>query len=132
MPKDIPNVLQRFAITHKPRSTPLPLPASSTKKPYNNAIQHDTTQLLNQQETTRIQQIIGCLLYYARALNNTILVALNTISEIQAVSTATTKTLCNYLLNYCATNRNVGLRYYASNMTSTIHSDAAVIGRCKS
>ena len=48
MPKYIPNVLQRFDITNKPTSTPFPLSASSTQNPYNNTIQHDTTQLLNQ------------------------------------------------------------------------------------
>ena len=49
-----------------------------------NAIQQDISQLLNKQETTQVQQIIGRLLYYARALDNTLLVALNTISQTQA------------------------------------------------
>ena len=53
--------------------------------------------------------------------------ALNTISQNQAAQIVTTKKLCNHLLNYCATNSNVGLCYYVNNMTLTIHSDAAFV-----
>ena len=77
MLKYIPNVLQRFTLTHKPTSPPFPLFATSASTPYKNAIQHDTSQPLNQQETTQIQQIIGYILYNARALDNTLLVSLN-------------------------------------------------------
>ena len=94
---------------------------------------YSACQLLNTQETTQIQQIIGCFLYYARALDNTLLVALNTISQTQANSTTTTTTtttttkLCDHLLKYCATKPNVGLRHHASNMTLNVHSDAAFL-----
>jgi hypothetical protein len=40
----------------------------------------DTTNFLNAQETTEIQQIVGSLLYYGRAIDYTILPALNTIA----------------------------------------------------
>ena len=63
MLKCIPNVLQQYTIPHKPTSTPLPLSATTSSTPYKNAIQQDTSQLFNKQETTQIQQIIGCLLY---------------------------------------------------------------------
>ena len=110
-------MLQRFALPHKPTLIPFPLSATSASIPYKNTIQHDTSQSLNQQETTRIQQIIGCLLYYARVLDSTLLKAFNTISQTQEKPSTTTKKLCDHLLNCCATKPNVGLRYYASNMT---------------
>ena len=92
MPKYIPNVLQRFTIPRKPTSTPFPLSATTSSTSYKNAIKQDTSQLLYKQETTQIQQIIGCFLYYACALDNTLHVALNTISQTQANPTTTTTT----------------------------------------
>ena len=83
MHKYIPNVLQQFSLSHKPTSTPSPLSATSANTPYQKVIQHNTAQPLNQQETTQIQRIIGCLIYYARALDNILLVALNIISKLK-------------------------------------------------
>ena len=74
------SALMRFSLSHKPTSTPFPLSATSSYTSYQIAIQHDTAQPLTQQEITRIQQIIGCLFYYAHALYNTLHVALNIIS----------------------------------------------------
>ena len=91
MPKYIPNVLQQFTVPHKPTSTPFPLSATTSSTLYKNAAQKNTSQLLNKQETTQIQQINSCLLYYAHALDNTPLVALNTINQTQAKPTITTK-----------------------------------------
>ena len=48
------------------------------------AVQPDTSPPLSAPNRTTVQQIIGCLLYYARALDNTMLVALNTISQSQS------------------------------------------------
>ena len=67
------------------------------------AITPDNSSKLNQKETSRIQQIIGSLLYYARATNHTILAALKTIAQTQSKYTKTIITLCNHLLNNCTT-----------------------------
>ena len=45
------------------------------------AIQPDTSPLLPPHQKTKIQQIVGFLLYYAKALDNTMMVALNTIVQ---------------------------------------------------
>ena len=47
----------------------------------------DTTDFLTPTETTVIQQIVGSLLYYGRAIDSTILPALNTIALSQAKPT---------------------------------------------
>jgi hypothetical protein len=52
----------------------------------------DTTTPLNLEEIKRVQQITGTLLYYARAVDPTLLVALGTIAAQQARGTATTTT----------------------------------------
>ena len=60
------------------------------------------------------QQIVGSLLYYARAIDCTLLPALNTISRSQAKPTQATKQACKILLDYCATFPHVVLSYKAS------------------
>ena len=49
---------------------------------------------------TYIQQVVGSSLYYDRALNNTILPALNAIFTQQSKPTEQTKTKCQRLLDY--------------------------------
>jgi len=83
--------------------------------------------LLNPTETTRIQQIVGSLLYYGRAIDYTIFPALNTIAQSQAKPTATTKAAINTLLDYCATYPRVILRFHASDMVLNIDSDTAYL-----
>ena len=76
MPDYIPAVLKRFQYTKtKPTYTPYkPL------CPYNQirqiAMQPDTSPPLSPPNKIKVQQIIGCLLYHARALDNIMLVAL--------------------------------------------------------
>jgi len=76
---------------------------------------------------TYIQQIVGSLLYYARALDNTILTALNDISSQQSNPTETTLKKCRRLLDYVATYKNTFLRYHASDMILHVDSDAAYL-----
>ena len=124
----ISNVLVRFQHkSSKPTHTPYPITYSNSSVPYQNAVQKEISPQLNTKVTKTIQQIIGCLLYYARALDNTLVVALNTISQTQAKPTVTTKTLCCHLLDYCATYPNVGLRSNAINMILHVNSDASFL-----
>jgi hypothetical protein len=71
-----------------------------------------------------IQKVIRSLLYYARAVNNKLLVALNAISARQAKVTVHTKQLVETLLNYVATYPNDGMVYRASDMVLCAHADA--------
>ena len=91
MPCYISNVLARFQHKpSKPTHTAYLITYSNSSVPYQNAVQKDLSPHLNTKDTKTIQQIIGCLLYYARALDNTLLVSLNTISQTQA------KTNCHH------------------------------------
>ena len=74
-----------------------------------------------------IQQVVGSLLYYARALDNTILPALNDISTQQSKPTENTLKKCKRLLDYVSTYKHTFLRYYASNMILSVDSDAAYL-----
>ena len=74
-----------------------------------------------------IQQVVGSLLYYARALDNTILPALNAISTQQSQPTENTLKQCKRLLDYVSTYKHTYLRYYSSNMVLHVDSDAAYL-----
>ena len=49
-----------------------------------------------------IQEVIGVLLYYARAMDSTMLAALGTLATQQAHGTQATMEALMQLLNYCA------------------------------
>ncbi len=51
----------------------------------------------------QLQEIIGTLLCYARAIDNTMLVALNELSSAQAHGTQATMEACWRILDYAAT-----------------------------
>ena len=87
----------------------------------------DKSKLLPPNEITNIQSIVGTFLYYGRAIDNTILPALNEISNAQATPTIETKKKCTRLMDYLATYPNVYLHYHASDMHLHVESDAAYL-----
>ena len=71
-----------------------------------------------------VQQVVGSILYYARAVDLTELTALTTLGSKQAKATAQTLKRTYHLFDYLATDTNAKLRYYASAMVLNIHYDA--------
>jgi hypothetical protein len=63
-------------------------------------------------------------LYYARAVDPTILTALSSIATEQAKPTENTLKKVKQLLDYCATQDNAIIKYNASKMILAVHSDA--------
>eukprot|EP00957_Ditylum_brightwellii_P140292 10689963-Ditylum_brightwellii.AAC.1 len=76
----------------------------------------DTSDPLNKLGIKRIQAIIGTLLYYARQVDPTMLVAIGTIAEAQSKGTEATAKVVEHLLDYCASHPNATIRYTPSNM----------------
>ena len=72
-----------------------------------------------------IQEVVGVILYHARALNSPVLVALSCIGTEQATPTEFTEKAVVQLLNYCATYSNPVLRFCASDMVLRVYSDAS-------
>jgi hypothetical protein len=89
----------------------------------------DASDLLDASGKQRIQEIVGVLLYYARAIDSTMLVALGTIAS--ARTTETTAKAVAHLLNYAASNPDAKVRYHASGMCLKIHSDASYLSEPK-
>ena len=75
----------------------------------------------------RIQGIVGSILFYARAIDNTMLTAVNEISHQQKNATKNTEKAAKKLLDYAATYLNTKLRFYASDMIFYVESDAAYL-----
>jgi hypothetical protein len=91
----------------------------------------DNSPLLDSEQKTRIQQIVGTFLFYARAVDATMLVALGSISSQQSAPTEATRTAVNRFLDYAATHPNAVLRFSASDMVLHIHSDASYLSEAK-
>jgi len=65
-----------------------------------------TTSFLNADNTKQIQEVVGILLYYAWAIDSTLLATLDTIATQQAKGTQDTMEAVTQLLNYCATHHD--------------------------
>ena len=82
---------------------------------------------LNATDTTRVQSICGTFLYYGRAIDPTILPALNEISTSQSAPTEETLARCHQLLDYLATYPDATIGYTASDMILICETDAAYL-----
>ena len=91
----------------------------------------DTSPRLSDKAITRVQNIVGTLLYYARAVDSTLAAALSTISSQQANGTQETDAACHQLLDYVVTHPNAVLQYLASDMILAVHSDASYLSEAK-
>ena len=91
----------------------------------------DTSPRLPDPAIQRIQQIVGTLLYYSRAVNNTLLVALSALASEQSVATERTNEAITQLLDYCHTHPNASVTFKASDMKLHIHSDAGYLNETK-
>ena len=78
-----------------------------------------------------IQAVTGTFLYYSRAVDPTMLVALNAIATQQAAPTQKTMERVKQLLDYCASQEEAIITYHASDMILAIHSDAGYLNESK-
>jgi hypothetical protein len=91
----------------------------------------DDTAPLTPDLIKRVQRVTGTLLFYARAVDSTMLVALGTIAEQQTKRTEATAGAVVHLLDYCVPHPNATIRYKASDMILWIHSDASYLSASK-
>jgi hypothetical protein len=85
----------------------------------------DDTPKLDKDNTKYIQQVAEMLLYYARAVNSTLLPALSSIATKQAAPTAKMMAKVKQLLDYILTQEEAILTYRASSdMVLSVHSNA--------
>ena len=87
----------------------------------------DTTKPLRKQQIKLLQQVCGKFLYYARAVDCTMLHALNDLATRTHNGTQETAKALTHFLNYCAANSDAVVEYQASDMILHNHSDAAYL-----
>jgi hypothetical protein len=74
-----------------------------------------------------IQKVTGSVLYYAIAVDPTVLMPLNDIATEQTKVTEKTQASTNQMLDYLTTHPDATIRYHASDMILHIHSDASYL-----
>jgi hypothetical protein len=85
------------------------------------------TPPLMEKQCLNIQKVTGSVLYYARAVDPTVLMPPNDISTEQTKAPEKTQAATNQLLDYLATHPDATIRYHASEMILHIHSDASYL-----
>ena len=91
------------------------------------ALKEDTSERLDDAGVKRIQEIVGVLLFYSRAVDPTLAKPLNSLGSQQANATKQTAKDVTMMLNYVATHPDAVLRYHASDMILTVDSDASYL-----
>ncbi len=91
----------------------------------------DSSPKLDAKGIKRVQQIVGSILYYARAVDMTVLMALSAIAVEQTKATEKTMSRCIQLLDYLAGHSEAKVRFHASDMILNIHSDTSYLSEAK-
>ena len=103
-------------------------PSKMIRPDYGQKIQYiriDSTDPLTGPEITFKQKAVGKFLFYARAINNTILHSLNDIATMP--HTKASIEAVKYFLNYAPCNPDAKIIYQKSNMVLQADSDAAYL-----
>jgi hypothetical protein len=129
MPEYITAVMHKYQ--HPTPKKPENAPHKSI--PINYGLKQQMTQApstaspLSADRKKNLQQIIGSILYYTRAVDNTMLMALSALASAQAHATEDTAKALVHFLNYCTTHPDATIRYLASDMVLHVHSDASYL-----
>ena len=103
-------------------------PSKAIQKIYGQAVQiahTDNSPPMSLADIKFKQRAVGKFLFYARAIDNTMLHALNDIAT--SPDTTSTKAAVTYFLNYAACNPSASILYRPSDMQLSIESDAAYL-----
>lgn len=133
MPQYVENALDRFGAKDLPGADS---PMKYSPPPYGLAKQQlttiDTSAALPDERKHRIQQIVGTFLYYARAVDPTMLTAVNKIASMQAAPTEQVELAAQRLLSYAKKWPNAALLIKPSEMILHAHSDASYLSESAS
>jgi hypothetical protein len=112
---------------HSPHAWNKTVFGQTTQQPF----PEDSSNHLASTNILRIQQIGGTLLYYARAVDVTLLVALNSLAAEQSKGAENTAQAIIQVLNYCATHPDAMLLHHVSGTVLHIDSDASYLSMPK-
>jgi len=133
MPGYVEKALARFdhPPPDKPEDAPYPFtePVYGVKQQLTDPI--DDSDPINKEQKLLLQQAIGVFLFYARAIDSTMLVALGTLAAAQNEGTEKTMTALVTFLNYAATHPDAEITFRGSDMLYTLDSDASYLSEPK-
>jgi hypothetical protein len=133
MPEYVEKALKKF--NHKPPAKPQNQPHPHQPIVYGAKKQHsqpdDKSSLLSKEKKKFVQEVTGVFLFYARAVDSTMLVALSAIAAKQGAPTKNTLQKVNQFLDYAANHPDAVVSYEASDMVLAIHSDASYLSEPK-
>ncbi|KAL7474191.1 hypothetical protein ACHAW6_000181 [Cyclotella cf. meneghiniana] len=115
----------------KPQHQPYP----SAPRTYGNKQQFcdsaDSSPALSKDKKTFVQEVIGVFLYYARAVDCTMLTALGSLAVQQANPMENTLAKIHQFLDYALTHPDAVITYQASDMVLAAHSGASYLQKLK-
>jgi hypothetical protein len=133
MPGYVAKALKRFQ--HDKPTKPQHQPYPHNPKHYGQKVQYaepmDSSPPLDKSQKKFIQEVTGTFLFYARAVDGTMLTALSSIASEQANPTENTMKKCLQFLDYAATQEDAVVTYRKSDMVLAIHSDASYLSEPK-
>ena len=129
MPKYVHKQLLRYAHRPQRRKQYCPFEPNPIRygKQSDKIVPEEESPELDKAGKTFVQQVVGSFLYYARAVDLTILHALSEIASQQSSPTEKTLQRVNQLLDYMHTNPRAVIQFYASDMVLNVHSDASYL-----
>jgi hypothetical protein len=83
--------------------------------------------VISDKDVNKLQQLTGTLLYYARAVDPTLIMPMNVLASEQSNATEVTAEKVIKLLNYCNTHPETEIHYHSSDMILHIHIDASYL-----
>jgi hypothetical protein len=126
LPFYIKRALERFQVVKLPHVTDSPAtPPVTQYGKRQQALPEDLSAPLDAAGKLRLQQIVGTLLYYARAIDSTMLTTLSKLGSAQAKPTEATNKAAERLLQYAANWPNASVTFRASDMKLHLQSDAS-------
>jgi hypothetical protein len=132
MPGYVTAALQEFQ--HPTPRRPHHAPSHWDRPTYGKRVQMtqlDHTSPMTDNDTKLLQRVVGKFLFYARAVDPTMLHILNHLAASQSGGTQQTISTMTHFLNYCATHPDANITYIASDMTLRVHSDASYLTEAK-
>ena len=133
MPGYMDKIIQWFL--HLTNKIPKHQPHQHVQPQYVTKVQftepENKTPLLQPKDFTKLQQIIGAMLYYSRAVDGTLMTALNKLTYAQTNGTQVTMRATESFIDYCHTHSNATIRYCSIQMQLHTHSNAPYLSVSK-
>ena len=132
MPGYVQKALHRYQhVPTKKQNAPFPAPRPVYGRAQQMTAPPDTSTILPQSAKKQIQQVIGTFLYYALAVDLTMLVALGSLASQQNSPTEKTMSELTWFLDYCAAHPDATIRFNTSEMTLWTASNASYLSEPK-